>query len=274
MQKRILRIFYFHIISLIFSVFKLWCPAHLFPNTPRTYPRLWYIIHGGPVLTPYSYQGTPTPSLHPVTGLLNSADHPQRTSFIHRLVNFSPSNLYGFHTMRIHSGISFIHEFIHHPSFNSTLLSYSESIPSTAVIHRLIHFYPWGRILGRIPDKSLKSFFFLLCTVIYTALPWDSFIFLQTHATSYVHIYTVQSLYTVKEKGGKPDRKPYPLPYGSRNPYRKSENSQDYAQKPLWNCMFINSASVLQALFWCSLFTQHFIYVKSHTEHSHQLTKI
>jgi hypothetical protein len=24
----------------------------------------------------------------------------------------------------------------------------------------------------------------------------------------------------VKEKGGKPERKPYPLPYGFRNPYR------------------------------------------------------
>ncbi len=34
--KKILRISYFHIISLIFTVFKLWCPAHLFPNTPRT----------------------------------------------------------------------------------------------------------------------------------------------------------------------------------------------------------------------------------------------
>jgi hypothetical protein len=31
----------------------------------------------------------------------------------------------------------------------------------------------------------------------------------------------------VKEKGGKPDRKPYPLSYGLRN--IKSENSQDYA---------------------------------------------
>jgi hypothetical protein len=31
-----------------------------------------------------------------------------------------------------------------------------------------------------------------------------------------------------KEKGRKPDRRPYPLPYGLRNPYRnlKSENSQ------------------------------------------------
>jgi hypothetical protein len=51
--------------------------------------------------------------------------------------------------------------------------------------------------------------------------------------------------YTVKEKGGKPDRKSCPLPYGLRNPYRslKSENSQDYAQKPQRNCMFTNSSS-------------------------------
>jgi hypothetical protein len=36
------------------------------------------------------------------------------------------------------------------------------------------------------------------------------------------------------EKGGQPDRKPYPLPNGLRNPYRnlKLENSPDYAQKP------------------------------------------
>jgi hypothetical protein len=41
-------------------------------------------------------------------------------------------------------------------------------------------------------------------------------------------------VYTVKEKGGKPDRKPHPLHFDLRNPYRnlKSENSQDYAQKP------------------------------------------
>jgi hypothetical protein len=50
---------------------------------------------------------------------------------------------------------------------------------------------------------------------------------------------------TVKEKGGKPDRKPYPLPYGLRNPYGnfKYENYQDYAQKPQQNCMFMNSFS-------------------------------
>jgi hypothetical protein len=40
---------------------------------------------------------------------------------------------------------------------------------------------------------------------------------------------------------------PYPIPYGLRNPYRnlKSENSQEYAQKPQQNCMFMNSASAL-----------------------------
>jgi hypothetical protein len=51
-------------------------------------------------------------------------------------------------------------------------------------------------------------------------------------------------LYIIKKKRGKPDRKPYPLPCGLRNPYRnlKSENSQDYAQKHQRYCMFMNSA--------------------------------
>jgi hypothetical protein len=62
---------------------------------------------------------------------------------------------------------------------------------------------------------------------------------LQTHATSYSFYSAL--VYTVKQKGGKP----HPLPYSLRNPYRnlKSENSQDYAQKPQRNCMFMNSAS-------------------------------
>ncbi len=59
------------------------------------------------------------------------------------------------------------------------------------------------------------------------------------------HISTVKLLYIVKKKGGKPERKPYPLPYGLRNQYRnlKFENSQDYAQKPQCNCTFMNSVS-------------------------------
>jgi hypothetical protein len=55
----------------------------------------------------------------------------------------------------------------------------------------------------------------------------------------------VQLLYTIKKKGGKPYRNHNPLPYGLRNSYRnpKTENSKDYAQKPQWNCTFMNSAS-------------------------------
>jgi hypothetical protein len=52
------------------------------------------------------------------------------------------------------------------------------------------------------------------------------------------------------ENGGKPDRKPCPLPYGLRNPYRnlKSENSKDYAQKPPRNFTLMNSASGIRGI--------------------------
>jgi len=69
---------------------------------------------------------------------------------------------------------------------------------------------------------------------------------ISSNSRNLLRISTVRLLYTVKEEGGKPDRKPYPLPYGLRNPYRnlKSENSQDYAQKPKRNYMFM-SISIL-----------------------------
>ncbi len=50
------------------------------------------------------------------------------------------------------------------------------------------------------------------------ALPWDFYFFKLTRPVTVSS--TVHLLYTVNEKGGKPDRKPYPLPYGFRNPYR------------------------------------------------------
>ncbi len=89
-----------------------------------------------------------------------------------------------------------------------------------------------GRILGRNPDKSLKSFPPCYSRHLYSIAL--RFLFLHTHATS------------GKEKWGKPDRNPYQLPYGLRNPYRnlKPENSQDYTQKPQWNCTFMNSACI------------------------------
>ncbi len=65
------------------------------------------------------------------------------------------------------------------------------------------------------------------------------FIFLQTHATSYICLLYE---YTVKEKGGKHGRKKTIalLPYLYRN--IKSKNSQDNAQKPQRNCTFMNLA--------------------------------
>jgi hypothetical protein len=83
----------------------------------------------------------------------------------------------------------------------------------------------------------------LLFTVTAAALLWDFYFFKLTQPFK---VSTVLLLYTVKEKGGKPDRKPYPLPFGLRNPYRslKSENCQDYAQKHRQNCTFMKSASV------------------------------
>jgi hypothetical protein len=84
-------------------------------------------------------------------------------------------------------------------------------------------------------SQKCIEFSSLLFTVTSTALPWDfSFFKLAQPLTV-----------SIKEKGGKPNRKPHRLPYGLRNPGRnlKSENSQDYAQKPQWNCTFMNSAS-------------------------------
>jgi len=44
------------------------------------------------------------------------------------------------------------------------------------------------------------------------------FLFLKTHATSYS---LIQLLYSVKERGGKPDRKAYPIPCGLKKPVQK-----------------------------------------------------
>jgi hypothetical protein len=61
------------------------------------------------------------------------------------------------------------------------------------------------------------------------------FIFLQTHATSYS--FYSKLLNTVKEKGGKPDRKPYPLPYGLRNPFKdKKYKGFEGAKRSLFEC--------------------------------------
>ncbi len=65
----------------------------------------------------------------------------------------------------------------------------------------------WGRILGRNPDNSLKSF-----PPCYSKSSHSfslRLLFLKTHATSCSFFSAL--LYTVKEKGRKPDSKAHPL---------------------------------------------------------------
>jgi hypothetical protein len=85
--------------------------------------------------------------------------------------------------------------------------------------------YIEAEFLYKITTKVFRVILLVLHSHLYSfAL---RFLFLQIHATSYSFC---------KEERRITDRKPYPLPYGLRNPYRnlKSENSQDYAQKPQW----------------------------------------
>ncbi len=114
-------------------------------------------------------------------------------------------------------------------------------LSNTARVMALMTF-PEAQFLDESHTKVLT---FFLLAIHNLAL---KFLYLQAHETS----YSFYSSIIVHCKGErrkpdrKPDRKPYPLPYGSRNPYRnlKTENSQDYAQKPQRNCSFMNSATV------------------------------
>ncbi len=94
------------------------------------------------------------------------------------------------------------------------------------------HIPPEAEFLDEIKTKVCRVFLLAIHSHLYSfAL---RFLILQIHATSYDFCSSVVLVlelptYAVKEKGGKLDRKPYPLAYGLRNPYRnlKSENSQD-----------------------------------------------
>ncbi len=108
---------------------------------------------------------------------------------------------------------------------------------------------------GRIPGQSLKSsppYYSQSPLQIYISSNSRNLLCVSSKSSNLVHISTIQLLYTVKEKGGKPYRKPYPLPYGLRNPYRNLnwELSRlcPETQKPQQNCTFMNSASSKESL--------------------------
>jgi hypothetical protein len=89
----------------------------------------------------------------------------------------------------------------------------------------------WDKIQTKVLRVFLVTVTQQLCLEIY----------ISSNSHNLLCISTVQLLYTIKEKGGKPDRKPCPVPFVIRNPHRnlKSENCQHYAQKPQRNCSWI-----------------------------------
>ncbi len=93
-------------------------------------------------------------------------------------------------------------------------------------------FKTWYNCRVWINPNFKLDFFPKVLTNLFKTTSTGDFCFFKL--TQPLPVSTVQSMYTVKEKGGKYDRKPYPLPHVLRNPYRnlKSENCQDYAQKP------------------------------------------
>ncbi len=75
----------------------------------------------------------------------------------------------------------------------------------------------WGRILGRNPVKSFRSFLpcysqssLQLCLEIYIFQNSRNLLCNSSNSSNLLRISTNQLLYTVKEKGGKPDRKSIP----------------------------------------------------------------
>jgi hypothetical protein len=98
---------------------------------------------------------------------------------------------------------------------------------------------PEAEFLDKIQTKVLGAFLLAIlvpCRLYSFALRFIFLFFFKI--TQPLTVSNVQLLYTVNEKGGKPDRNHTPLPYGLRNPYRylKSEKLQR-------NCTFMNSAS-------------------------------
>jgi hypothetical protein len=79
---------------------------------------------------------------------------------------------------------------------------------------------PEAEFLDEIQTKVLRVFLLAIHRHLYNFALRFGFIFFKL--MQFLTVSAVQLMYTVKEKGGKPDRKPYPLLYGLRNPYRTS----------------------------------------------------
>jgi hypothetical protein len=71
--------------------------------------------------------------------------------------------------------------------------------------------YTEAEFLDKIQTKVLRVFLLAIHSTSTACLEISS------NSCNLLSISTVQLFYTVKEKGGKPDRKPYPLPHVLEN---------------------------------------------------------
>jgi hypothetical protein len=127
-----------------------------------------------------------------------------------------------------------------------TILEHVYSKMTADFFKSRFEYRPRGRFLDEIQTKVLRIFLLAIHIQLYSfAL---RFISLQAHATSYSFCSVL--LYTVKEKGGKPDSIPYPSPlvYEIHTETSSLRTFKD-AEKSQRNCTFMNSALA----FWGAL---------------------
>ncbi len=115
-----------------------------------------------------------------------------------------------------------------------------------------------AEFLDEIQTKVLRIFLIASHIPLYSFALRDFYFFKLTQPLTYffklTQAVTISSfyskaitLYRSKKENLIENHNPPPPPYVLRNPYRnlKSENSQDYTQKPQRNCTFVNSFFVI-----------------------------
>ncbi len=143
-----------------------------------------------------------------------------------------------------------------------------------------------GQILGRNPDKSFPPCYsqsaLQPCLQIYISSNSRNLFCISSNSRNLWTISAVQLLYyTVKAKGGKPDKKTIaPSPWFEKFKQKTSSlgTFKIMAQKPQRNCTFMNSASVFgltTCTFWTALQLHRCnINMMRHSKKTHKLCSL
>jgi hypothetical protein len=109
-------------------------------------------------------------------------------------------------------------EYVRYKASRGEMLWYQNYIDAWHNVYQKGKYYgkqSEAEFLEEIQTKVLRVFLLAIHSRLYSFA--SRFLFLQTCATLQFFEFSYCT-YTVKEQGGKPDRKPYPLPNGLRNP--------------------------------------------------------